>query len=260
MLDSLYIGATAMIAQQTGVDVAAQNLANMNTNAYKKSYVVYEDLMARGAQSGQPAGVLGMDPLANMGLGVAIARNAKSFTQGELRKTDRPLDLAIRGEGLLEVNMPDGMVVYVRGASLKIDQDGMLGTSSGFPLKAMISVPADTESLTISPDGRITAYSNGGRDSNELGRLDMVRFNAPEDLVALGDGMYQASERAGDPVLGRPGEDGLGVYAQGYVESSNVQLNEEIMNLMVAQRAYEANAKVVQASDDMLGLINNLRR
>ena len=260
MIDALYIGATAMTAQQTGVDAAAQNLANMNTNGYKKSYVVFEDLVTRGATAGQPAGVLGADPMANLGLGVAIARNAKSFAQGELKQTARPLDLAIRGEGLLEVNMPDGAVAYVRGGTLKIDQDGMLATSAGFPLRAMISIPADAESLIISPDGRVTAYSNEGKDANELGRLDMVRFNAPEDLVALGDGMYQASEKAGDPIMGRPGEDGLGVYAQGYVESSNVQLNEEIVNLMIAQRAYEANAKVVQASDEMLGLINNLRR
>ncbi|MFY3307050.1 flagellar basal-body rod protein FlgG [Achromobacter ruhlandii] len=260
MIDSLYIGATGMHAQQTGVDVVAQNLANMNTTGYKKSYVVFEDLMTRAAAGGQPAGVLGADPASNMGLGVAIARNAKSFTTGEIKQTGKPLDLAIRGEGLLEVSMPDGSVAYTRGGTLKIDQDGMLSTLAGLPLKASISVPADTEKLTIAPDGRVTAWRNGGRDADELGKLELARFNAPEDLNSLGDGLYQATERSGEPVQGRPGEDGLGLYAQGFLESSNVQLNEEIVNLMVAQRAYEANAKVVQASDDMLGLVNNLRR
>jgi flagellar basal-body rod protein FlgG len=143
---------------------------------------------------------------------------------------------------------------------LKVDQDGLLTTQSGLPLNAMISIPADSEKLTIAPDGRVTAWRNGGKDADELGKLDIVRFNAPEDLSVLGDGLYQATERSGDPILGRPGEDGMGLYAQGYLESSNVQLNEEIVNLMVAQRAYEANAKIVQASDDMLGLVNNLRR
>lgn len=260
MIDSLYIGATGMHAQQTGVDVVAQNLANMNTTGYKKSYVVFEDLMARAATEGLPAGVLGMDPAANMGLGVAISRNAKSFSAGEVKPTGQPLDLAIRGDGLMEVAMPDGTVAYTRGGTLKVDQDGLLTTQSGLPLNAMISIPADSEKLTIAPDGRVTAWRNGGRDADELGKLDIVRFNAPEDLSVLGDGLYQATERSGDPILGRAGEDGMGLYAQGYLEASNVQLNEEIVNLMVAQRAYEANAKIVQASDDMLGLVNNLRR
>ncbi|MGV2895815.1 flagellar basal-body rod protein FlgG [Achromobacter sp. AGC78] len=260
MIDSLYIGATGMHAQQAGVDVVAQNLANMNTTGYKKSYVVFEDMMTRAAAEGLPAGILGMDPASNMGLGVAISRNAKSFSAGEVKPTGQPLDLAIRGDGLLEVAMPDGSVAYTRGGTLKVDQDGLLTTQSGLPLNAMISVPADSEKLTIAPDGRITAWRNGGRDADELGKLDLVRFNAPEDLLVLGDGLYQATERSGDPILGRPGEDGMGLYAQGYLESSNVQLNQEIVNLMVAQRAYEANAKIVQASDDMLGLVNNLRR
>lgn len=260
MIDSLYVGATGMHAQQTGVDAVAQNLANMNTAGYKKSYVVFGDLMTRAATGGQPAGVAGADAARNLGLGVAISRHAKSFVSGEIKQTGKPLDLAIRGEGLLEVAMPDGGVAYTRGGPLKVDQDGMLTTLAGLPLKAMISVPADTEKLTIAPDGKITAWRNGGRDADELGKLDLVRFNAAEDLAALGDGLYQATERSGEPVLGRPGEDGMGLYAQGYLESSNVQLNEEIVNLMVAQRAYEANAKIVQASDDMLGLVNNLRR
>lgn len=260
MIDALYIGATGMRAQQTGVDIVAQNLANMNTTGYKKSYVVFEDMMTRAAAEGLPAGISGMDPAASMGLGVAISRNAKSFSAGEIKATGNPLDLAIRGDGLLEVAMPDGSVAYTRGGTLKVDPDGLLTTQSGLPLNAMISVPADSEKLTVAPDGRITAWRNGGRDADELGKLEIVRFNAPEDLAALGDGLYQATERSGEPILGRPGEDGMGLYAQGYLESSNVQLNEEIVNLMVAQRAYEANAKVVQASDDMLGLINNLRR
>lgn len=258
MIDSLYIGATGMNAQQTAVDVIAQNLTNMNSTAYKKSYVVLQDMMARASEL--PAGVSGVAANANQGLGVSVARNAKSFAPGELKQTAQPLDIAIRGEGMLEVMMPDGTVAYTRGGTFKLDPDGLLTTLSGLPLKAMISVPAEAESLTISADGKVTAWRNGGKDSDELGRLDIARFASAEDLTSMGDGLYQANERTGEAILGRPGEDGMGLYAQGYLESSNVQLNTEIVNLMVAQRAYEANAKIVQASDDMLGLINNLRR
>lgn len=263
MIDSLYIGATGMHAQQVSVDAIANNLANMNTDNYKASQVVFEDLVTQGLHATQfvnAAGVLGSDPHGGTGLGVGIARNSKSFVDGDMKQTNQPMDLAIRGDGFLEVTLPDSTNAYIKGGTLKVNQDGLLSTQEGYPLSAMISVPADTQAITIAPDGGITVQTSSQSTPMELGRLDLVRFSSTDDLTPLGDSMYQPSAQSGDPIVGRAGEDGMGVFAQGFVEASNVQLTNELVNLMVAQRAYEASSKIIQASDDMMGMINNLRR
>jgi flagellar basal-body rod protein FlgG len=188
-----------------------------------------------------------------------LSRTA-SFETGELKKTDAQLDIAILGEGLLEVVMPDGGRAYTRGGSLKVDAEGNLALQSGPILKAAISVPANTEKISIASDGTVSATLSGEANPVELGRMELARFQNQSGLSALGDGLFRATESSGEPVLQVAGEEGAGRFVQGFIELSNVKLVDEMVSLMIAQRAYEASLKVAQASDEMLSLINNLRK
>lgn len=264
MFDALHIGATGMQAQQLQVDTIANNLANVATPGFKKARVSFTDLMMREAAQAQlqAAGDAG-GPLAtgpSLGVGVGLARVARVFEQGEVKQTGSPLDLAIQGEGFLEVTMPDGTRAYTRGGTLKVSADGQLLAPSGQPLRPGITLPQSASGLAIGPEGQVRASLAGQRSPVELGQLELVRFSNPGALQALGDGLYRASEASGEATPMRPGQDGAGTFTQGALEGSNVSLVEEMVSLMVAQRAYEASVKVVQASDDMLGMVNALRR
>jgi flagellar basal-body rod protein FlgG len=262
MFDALYISATGMQAQQLNVDTIANNLANVNTNGFKKGRVAFSDLMVREASrllpSSEGVGPLSMDR--TLGMGVGIANVSKLFDLGALKKTESAFDLAIEGEGFLEVTMPDGSSAYMRGGTFKINRDGLLATEGGFPLKPNLAIPDNAESLTIDADGKVLVQVAGESKTTELAQIDLVRFTNPSGLKALGDGLYRASPESGEAIDAKAAEDGMGSIAQGYLEGSNVKLNEEMVALMVAQRVYEANAKAMQVSDDMLGMINGLRR
>ena len=250
MFDALSIGATGMQAQQAQVDAIANNLANVNTTGFKKSRVSFSDLVVRGIVAGaaSPAGENGAFANASMGAGVQAAPSAKIFAGGDLKKTDAAMDLAILGDGFLELAMADGSRAYARGGTLKVNADGLLATQDGTPLKPSLAIPDNAEGLVVSGSGRVQV------------RLEMVRFGNPQGLLAQGANVYRATEASGEPIGTRPGEDGVGTLAQGFLEGSNVRLVEEMVDLMVAQRAYEASVKVVQAADEMLGMINGLRR
>jgi len=260
MYDALQIAATGMHAQQMNVDTVANNLANVNTVGFKKSRVGFADLISTGVTRGD----LGVDASATAGaragVGVGISAVTRSFEMGDVRRTDSPMDLLIAGEGLLEVVLPDGGRAYSRGGTLKVNADGMLATQAGHALKPGINVPANAESLVIGSDGKVSAKLPNQTSLVELGTLDMVRFTNAGSLEALGDNVYKATDRSGEALAGRAGEDGFGTLQQGQLEGSNVKLVDEMVNLMIAQRAYEASVKVAQASDEMLGLINNLRK
>ncbi|EJL72201.1 flagellar basal-body rod protein FlgG [Variovorax sp. CF313] len=262
MFDALYISATGMQAQQLNVDTIANNLANVNTAGFKKGKVGFSDLMVREAgrllPSQEDAGILAAEN--RLGAGVGIAAVSKLFDMGELKKTESAYDLAIQGEGFLEVTMPDGSSAYTRGGTFKINKDGLLATSGGFPLKANVAVPDNAQNLQIDGDGRVRVQVAGQSAPVEVGQLDLVRFTSPSALSPQGDGLYRSSTGSGDAIAGKASEDGMGSFAQGFLEGSNVKLNEEMVNLMVAQRVYEANVKVMQASDEMLGMINGLRK
>lgn len=263
MFDALQIAATGMQAQQMHVDAIANNLANVNTPGYKKSRVAFVDLVTQAAASSTRAGT--EDAVATLvaqrtGSGVGIASIGKMFDLGDLRKTESAMDVAIAGDGFLEITMADGSRAWSRGGTLKVSPDGTLATQSGHALKPSITVPTDTQTLTIAADGKVHAASAARPTPVDLGQLQMVRFMSPQTLTAMGDGLYRAGEGSGEPIGGRAGEDAMGALRQGYLEGSNVKLVDEMVNLMVAQRAYEASVKVVQASDDMLGMINSLRR
>lgn len=262
MSDALYIGATGMQAQQAHVEAIANNMANVNTPGFKKTRVSFSDLVvsgvagaARGAQGENGAFVN-----ASTGAGVQAAAFSRIFAGGELKKTDATMDVALVGEGFMELAMPDGSRAYARGGSLKVNAEGLLATQAGIPLKPNLSVPDNAEALLVSGTGRVQARLPGEARLVDLGQLELVRFSNPQGLLAQGGNVYRATDASGEPIAGRAGEDGLGTLAQGFLEGSNVKLVEEMVDLMVAQRAYEASVKVVQAADEMLGMINGLRR
>jgi flagellar basal-body rod protein FlgG len=259
MLDAFNIAATGMHTQQTNVDVIANNLANVNTAGYKKSRVDFEDMMYR--QVAAASGPLTIPNIDNpVGTGSSISSVSKIFSQGELLNTQKPYDIAIQGDGFLEVLLPDGSYAYTRTGALKVDNDGMLVNGDGFQLSPLVQLPSDTESVVMQQDGRILAQLQGEEKPIEVGRIELVRFMNSAGLTPMGDNLYVPSQASGDAIYGEPGKDGYGVIAQGFLETSNVDLVEELTNLILAQRGYEMNAKVVQAADDILGIINNLRR
>jgi flagellar basal-body rod protein FlgG len=259
MIDALYIGATGMQAQQAHLDAIANNLANVNTPAFKKNRASFSELVVSAAP---PAGAVENSAASGSlaGAGVRLGAAAKVFDGGEPKKTDAPLDVAIAGDGFLEISLPDGTRAYARGGSLKVNADGLLATAAGLPLKPGMTIPDRADSLLISATGRVQVRMPGEAAPVDLGQLELVRFANPAGLLAQGGNLYRATDASGEPIAGRPGEDGMGTLAQGFLEGSNVKLVEEMVNLMLAQRAYEASVKVVQASDEMLGMINGLRR
>jgi flagellar basal-body rod protein FlgG len=266
MFDALYISATGMQAQQANVDNIANNLANSDTPGFKKARVSFTDMVMREALAVQPgAAADGGSPgalagLPGIGSGVAIASVVRLFETGDLKQTGSPYDVAIQGDGFLEISMPDGTRTFTRGGTLKVNADGLLATQAGYPLKPRIAVPAGATSMSVLPDGRVQFGVPGRATPLDGGQLELVRFSNPGALVVLGGNLYRASEGSGEPAAGRGGQDGLGQLTQGFLEGSNVKMVDEMVGLMVAQRAYEANVKVIQASDEMLGLVNNLRK
>jgi len=259
MMDSLYIAATGMHAQQTNVETISNNLANLNTTAFKRGHISFEDLMYR--EVARARGVLGnnADVLRN-GAGVSLAGSSKSFEQGDFKKTDQPYDVAIRGTGLFELLMPDGTRAYTRNGAFHVDRDGFLANGQGNLVNPAVQVPPDATSVTIDQSGKVLAQVPSDKTPIEIGQIELATFINPDALKPLGDGLYVPTELSGDANPSAPGEQGVGVLQQGFLEGSNVKLVDEFVNLIVAQRAYEINAKAVQASDEMLGIANNLHR
>lgn len=250
-----HIGATGLQAQQRALEVVANNLANVNTVGFKRSEVSFRELVQAAEVRAEHA-----PPVAVQGAtfaGVSLAEPRRVFAPGELRQTGRPLDVAIQGEGFIELLGPAGRTLLWRGGALAVNPDGFLATASGLPLKSMISVPEGATELRVGASGEIGALVDGA--SVSLGRLDLVKSRDPAGLRAVQEGAFEAL----DPGLltsVTPGEEGAGVLVQGAVETSNVQLSEEMIELMLTQRAYAANAQVVQAGDQLMAIANQLRR
>jgi flagellar basal-body rod protein FlgG len=258
MTDALYVGATGMRAHQTQVDTIANNVANVNTVGFRRETVSFSSVMA-ALQSGatDPLGTTLRTDLQSRGAG-AIASLQLSTTGGELRQTNAPLDVAIEGAGFLEVTLPDGTPAYTRAGALSLDADGML-SGAGLPLSARVAVPADASALRITPDGRVLA-DLADRQEVELGTIELAAFANPAGLESIGNNLYRATSASGDLRTSLPGEGGNGILRQGYLEGSNVQLVDELVALMLAQRGFEMNSKIVQAADQMLGIANSLYR
>jgi flagellar basal-body rod protein FlgG len=258
MLDSLFISATGMHAQQLNVDAISNNLANVNTPAYKKGRVSFEDMLYREMSRSGP--LLGAEPSARYGSGVAVAGTVKSFEDGDLKKTDAPLDLAIRGAGFFEVLLTDGSRAFTRSGALQVNRDGQLATADGHLVMPAMQVPAEATAIAVDTAGNVRATVPGEARPVDIGRLELARFVNPGGLSALGSNLFVATEKSGEALAGKPGEEGFGTLTQGFLESSNVKLVDELIGLVLAQRAFEVNARAVQASDELLTLVNNLRR
>ena len=257
---SLYSAATGMEAQQMNLDTIANNLANVNTPGFKRSKIEFQDLLyqkprAAGADSGGgnlvPTGL-------EIGNGTRVASTAKDFTQGQLTSTGGNLDLALQGDGFYEVQQADGTTAYTRDGSFKLNASGQVVTSDGLPvLSGFQTIPTGTTAITISQSGEVSIQTASGTTSFSL---TLSRFANPSGLRSLGGNLYTESAASGTPETGKPGENGYGTIMQGYVESSNVNLVEEMVNLITAQRAYEINSKSIQASDEMLQNVAQMKR
>jgi flagellar basal-body rod protein FlgG len=267
MNDALYVAATGLFAHQSNVETIANNVANIGTPAFKKSRVVFQDLLAQAGQPAAPPGgpdrtqeaAAAAAPAAR-GLGVSAAQVARVFEAGELRLTESPLDLAIQGEGFIEVLLPDGGTGLMRGGTLQRGSDGTLLSAQGYPLKAGIVLPPDALQFQVSRGGVVSAPGGPGELPQELGVIDLVLCTDLQALQPLGDGLYRAPDDGVRLVAVSAGEDGAGTLVQGHLEAANVRMADEMVALMVAQRAYEMSAKVMQAADEMMGISNNLRK
>ncbi|MCX7915494.1 MAG: flagellar basal-body rod protein FlgG [Verrucomicrobiae bacterium] len=259
MLRALYPAAAGMHAQQANLDVIANNLANVNTTGFKKSKIEFQDLLyetERVAGADQGAGNL-LPTGIQIGHGSRIVATSKTFSNGELSRTGERLDVAIQGDGFFEVQLPDGTRAYTRDGAFKTDANGRVVNSDGLPIQGFQPVPTGTQNITIAANGDVTYSGAGGTTTF---RVQLVRFANPAGLEAMGRNLYRETPASGSPELGNPGENGFGILAQGYLELSNVKIVEEMVNLIVAQRAYEINAKAIQAADEMMQQSNNLRR
>jgi len=256
--------ATGMLAQQLFIDVIANNLANVNTSGFKKSKIEFQDLLyqtIRAAGSSNLEGSFVPTEL-QVGSGTRPVATQKIFSQGEIIATGNVFDLAINGNGFFQINMPDGTFRYTRDGSFKISEIGILVTSDGFPLQPQIRIPEGIEGLNIevAMDGQIYAKIYGQETLQNLGQIQTVQFINPAGLKNVGQNLYEFTFASGAPIIGTPGIDGAGTILQRYLESSNVDIVEEMVNMIVAQRSFETNSKAVQAADDMLNISNQLRR
>lgn len=264
MMRSLYTAASGMTGQQYNIDTISNNLSNVNTTGFKQNRVDFEDLLYQTTRTaGTPATELTVTPVGvQVGHGVKVAATQKMYTQGALQNTGNVSDLAIDGEGFMRVMLIDGTYGYTRDGSLKIDSNGQMVTSQGYRLMPEVVLPEGfvRESLTITQDGRITVKIAGSDDPVQVGQMQLFRFVNPAGLNAIGENLLKVTNASGDPIGGRPGFDGMGSLQHKFLEMSNVSVVQEMVNMIVAQRAYELNSKAIQTSDSMLQIANNLKR
>jgi flagellar basal-body rod protein FlgG len=262
MIRALYTAASGMNAQQANIDNVAHNLANVNTTGFKKSRMEFEDLVYQQMKvPGAPTSTTGEAPVGlETGLGVRMVASARDFSRGNLRSTGGPLDLAIEGDGFFQVQLPDGTTGYTRSGSLHVSAEGTVVTADGYPLDPAITIPANATSISISKDGIVSAAIPGQQTAQQVGTIQLAAFNNPAGLEARGGNVFTATSASGEPNVGTPGSDSRGTIQQGFVEDSNVSVVEEMVNMILGQRAYEANSRVVKAADEMLSQVNTLVR
>ncbi len=254
MFRSLQIAATGMLAQETQLDTIANNMANANTTGFKRQSAEFEDLLYQNVRSAGPTtdGETTVPTQTQVGCGSRVVATSRSFAQGTLQQTGNTYDLGIQGAGFFQVTMPSGDMAYTRAGALKLDNQGRIVTSDGYPIQPQISVPNNATSVTIGSDGTVTATEPNQTATVPLGQIQLATFTNTDGLSALGQNLYAATASSGQPVTGAPGIGALGTLQQGSLEASNVDVVNEMVNLISAQRAYEINSKVVTAADEML--------
>jgi flagellar basal-body rod protein FlgG len=260
MIRSLWTAKSGLEAQQFNVDVISNNIANVSTNGFKRARPIFEDLLYQtlrqpGAQSSQltalPTGL-------QVGLGVAPVATVRNFTNGNLQQTGNSLDLAISGRGFFQILLPDGTTGYTRDGSFQLDNQGQMVTALGYQLQPSITIPADALTVTIGSDGTVSVTQPASTSPTQVGTLQLADFINPAGLQSRGDNLFLETAASGPPNVNQPGTNGLGTLNQGFVETSNVSVTEELVNLITAQRAFEINSKAVQTSDEMLQRLTQL--
>jgi len=253
MMRALYTAATGMMAQQYNIDTISNNLANVNTTGFRKNEARFQDLIYQNLRvPGTPVGPSVVPVGQDVGLGVKVGASEKTFTQGTLQQTSNPLDIAIQGDGFFQVTMPDGTSAYTRDGSFKEDANGSIVTADGYFLSPQITVPANATGVQVGADGTVTAQIPGQQQPQQLGQIQLVRFTNAAGLAPKGQNLFVQTGASGAPTLSQPGLNGTGTLQGGYVEQSNVSVVEELVNMITAQRAYEANSKSISTADQML--------
>lgn len=260
MMNSLNISKTGMQAQQTQLDVISHNLANVSTSGFKRGTAIFEDLIYQNLrqaggntseQSELPTGL-------QIGLGVRTVATARTYTQGNLQQTSNSLDVAINGGGFFQIEMPDGTTAYTRDGTFQVNSQGQLVTSSGYRVLGGVTIPADARSVTIGADGAVSVISGASSAPQQAGTIDLATFINPAGLEPRGQNLFTETLASGNPTTGTPGTEGLGQVMQGYLEGSNVNVVQELVNMIQTQRAYEMNSKAIQTSDQMLQRLSQL--
>jgi len=261
MMRALSIASTGLGSQQLSVEIIANNLANVSTVGFKKSRGEFEDLMYQTLKSSGATTGTGTLPVGiQIGSGVIPVSIHRTFAQGEFQQTQNPLDLAIEGEGFFQVSLPDGSTAYSRAGSFSVNSQGNIVTAEGYPVLPNLTIPSNAQSISILPTGTVSAVVAGNSAPQQIGTIELARFTNPAGLNSMGKNLYQATAASGDAVTGAPGQQGFGTVLQGALEGSNVNIAEEMVNMIVAQRAYELNSKAIQTTDEMLSMVNNLKR
>lgn len=262
MIRALWTSATGMVAQQVNLDVVANNIANVNTTGFKRDRADFQDLMYQTlrlqgvtTEGGNqvPTGI-------NIGHGSALAAVHKLFSQGDYQRTENNLDVAIEGNGFFQITLPSGETAYTRSGSLKQDSQGRVVTADGYLLSPNLTVPQNATNISIETDGTVSVLVQGQLAPQQIGTIELATFPNPAGLKATGKSLFAETDASGTPITGKPGENGLGTVLQGYLEMSNVNVIQEMVNMIVGQRAYEVNSKAIQAADEMLREANNLKR
>jgi flagellar basal-body rod protein FlgG len=261
MIRALYTAASGMTAQQLNVDNIANNLANANSSGFKARRAQFQDLLYQSmVQPGASAGAQTIVPAGlQLGLGTRAAGNEIVFTQGDFSQTNNPLDVVIQGRGFFQIRQPDGNLAYTRAGSFQLSASGAMVDANGNPLEPQITIPPNALTITVANDGTVTYTQPGQTAAQTAGQIQLANFQNPAGLNSIGKSLYTPTDASGDAVAGTPGgQEGLGTLLQGYTESSNVSIVEEFINLITAQRAYEANSKVVKAADEMYQQVNQI--
>lgn len=262
MMRAMWTAAAGMNVQQTNMDAISNNLANVNTTGFKKSRAEFQDLLYQSinlagtnssTSTSLPTGI-------QIGHGARLSAMSRQYTTGSLKQTSSRFDMAIEGDGFFRVTQPDGTQAYTRDGSFTLDQNGNMVNASGNPLDPQITIPQDATSVTIAPDGTVSVTQPGQSAPQQVGQITIVNFINPGGLTQIGRNLLQQTLASGDPIEGTPGLTGLGTLQQGFLEISNVDMAEEMVNMIVGQRAYEANSKTIQTADSMLQLVAALKR
>ncbi len=259
---ALWIAASGMKAQQLSIEVTSHNLANVNTDGFKKSRAEFQDLFYQMLSGpGAPAGEVGRIPTGiQVGHGVRMVCTNRNFSQGDYQTTSDPLDVLIEGSGFFQIRLPSGEMAYTRAGNFKKDGDGNMVNSEGYFLEPNITIPSNALAINVSSDGKVSATLPDQSAPAELGTIELAQFVNPSGLISMGRNLYRPSSASGEPIVGTPGTGSLGKLVQSYLEKSNVDMVEEMVRMIVGQRAYEINSRAVRTADEMLAQVSNLHR